>query len=294
LLEADSSAGPLSWLYGARGGDELVFTGCGTRPLGSYLKALGVLRLIGEQLDPDATARWVAQNLVLETAGDEKRVVDFFLSEYRPTPMIAPWNGRGGFNIDENRTSEQLVAQIEDSTDERLSSLRSTIGVARDIYGRAVEEGWDKERWVQACRASFPDEAVRWLDATTARDSSSFGRAHQARQTLARPCRTAARRMAAIPSSPLKRTPGRRTTLVWGEGGIRRACFRTPFSRRTEPLRLGPDGPTGVMVAGVVPSTPELVPARMVNEFTYCPRLFFLKSGSPRSTRPQVTSGFVP
>ena len=30
-------------------------------------------------------------------------------------------------------------------------------------------------------------------------------------------------------------------------------------------------------MAGAIPSTPELVPARMVNEFTYCPRLFFLE-----------------
>lgn len=144
---------------------DLLLEGCKTRPLGSYLKALGVLRLVGEQLDEDATGRWDDDTFVLGTSHSAKRLKEFFLSEYSPTPIVSPWNGRSGFNTDRNRRSEVLLGYIETSTDERLDKLRAAIGAGRVVYERATKESWEKDRWVQACRATFPDEAVRWLDA---------------------------------------------------------------------------------------------------------------------------------
>lgn len=144
---------------------DLRLGGCKTRPLGSYLKALGVLRLVGKQLDPHATGRWEHDVFILNTREDEDRVLEFFLNDYHPTPIVTPWNGRSGFNTERRRKSEQILERVEMSKDERFTGFRDAIRVGREVYERAHSEKWPKDRWVQACRAVLPDEAVRWLDA---------------------------------------------------------------------------------------------------------------------------------
>ena len=62
-----------------------------------YLKALGVLRLVSEQADPDARGCWRDGVFALETKLDRKGLVKFFLDEYSPTPLLAPWNAGSGF-----------------------------------------------------------------------------------------------------------------------------------------------------------------------------------------------------
>src|SRR5579872_559525 len=53
---------------------------------------------------------------------------------------------------------------------------------------------------------------------------------------------------------------------------------------RAEPLARGPDSGPGATAIGstlqspIMPNdTPDLVPVRMLNEFVYCPRLFYLE-----------------
>ena len=72
--------------------------GCRAEPLLSYLAGLGVARLVAEQLNPDVLVRWDGDHLVI--AGnelDDTGLIEFFAEDYKPTPLIAPWNGRGGF-----------------------------------------------------------------------------------------------------------------------------------------------------------------------------------------------------
>lgn len=99
---------------------ELVLEGCTPIPLAGYLKALGVLRLLGEQ-KPEWAVRgaWREDRFVLKSAvfsgdvnADRQLVRSFFLDEYRPTPIVAPWNGRGGFlegEEDEDGEDEESV-----------------------------------------------------------------------------------------------------------------------------------------------------------------------------------------
>lgn len=72
---------------------DLLLAGCTSLPLTNYLKALGVFRLVAEQLDPDARAAWTEQGLKLACSADQDRLLSFFLEDYRPTPVLAPWNG---------------------------------------------------------------------------------------------------------------------------------------------------------------------------------------------------------
>ncbi|MBZ0119544.1 MAG: hypothetical protein K8H88_21315, partial [Sandaracinaceae bacterium] len=64
--------------------NEHVLSGCRPAPLASYLKALGVLRLLGEQADPSARGCWRDDTFVVCTTLDLDALLEFFLGQYRP------------------------------------------------------------------------------------------------------------------------------------------------------------------------------------------------------------------
>ena len=77
--------------------NELILKGCTPEPLMSYLKALGILRLVAEQADPNAKGCWRNGTFVLITKLTKESLLNFFVSSYSPTPIVAPWNGGSGF-----------------------------------------------------------------------------------------------------------------------------------------------------------------------------------------------------
>ena len=125
-------------------GEPLALNGCAPTPLASYLKALGVLRLIssptnhvsGRAADPHARGWWEDERFHLRTALSRDGLLRFFLDEYAPSPIIAPWNGRAGFlEGDEAETSSRagavLMNAIEKSACRRLDHMRCTVGSLR-------------------------------------------------------------------------------------------------------------------------------------------------------------------
>ena len=108
----------------------LDLDGCTPAPLGSYLKALGVLRLVAEQVDRAAHGLWRDDRFALATTLDEDALVDFFLDEYQPSPVVSPWNSDGGFSHTGKRLSETVLATIAASTGDRLTHYRETIAAA--------------------------------------------------------------------------------------------------------------------------------------------------------------------
>jgi CRISPR-associated protein Csx17 len=124
--------------------NELVLEGCTPTPLAGYLKALGVLRLLGEQ-KPDWAVRgaWQEDRFVLrslvfsgDVQEDRQRLQAFFLDEYRPTPIVAPWNGRAGFLEGEddeeggesNRAGAQMVrAYTDEKVAERFEGFKNSL-----------------------------------------------------------------------------------------------------------------------------------------------------------------------
>ena len=126
-------------------GEPLALPGCAPTPLASYLKALGVLRLIstpanhvsGEAADPHARGWWQDECFHLRTTLGRDALLRFFLRDYAPSPIIAPWNGRAGFlEGDAGETSSRggavLMRAIENSECRRLESMRRTVGSLRD------------------------------------------------------------------------------------------------------------------------------------------------------------------
>jgi CRISPR-associated protein Csx17 len=144
--------------------------GCRLEPLGSYLKALGVLRLVGKQNDPDATGHWEGQTFVLRTLLDRDALLDFFLNDYRPTPLVAPWNGGSGFGPKDRQVG---IAALEASTCKRTREYREAIAAARALVADPDWGNLEKEEQVERCRSTLPDAALEWVDATVVLGASS-------------------------------------------------------------------------------------------------------------------------
>lgn len=152
---------------------QLRLQGCRAEPLGSYLAGLGVFRLVAEQADAEARAHWDGDVLVVTSRLDADRLVHFLLEEYVPSPIVSPWNGGSGFKPSDKGPRERL-ALLESADTPRLAPYKATIQAARRVVELAGQRGWAlgagskgkaaKERWVRACRAFYPDEALRWLD----------------------------------------------------------------------------------------------------------------------------------
>ncbi|MGH8773505.1 MAG: type I-G CRISPR-associated protein Cas8g1/Csx17, partial [Burkholderiales bacterium] len=118
--------------------NELVLRGCTPTPLASYLKALAVLRLIAEAGtdkggDPDAAGFWRSDEFVLRTRLTEEQLRAFFLERYRPTPLIAPWNGGSGFFPKDNT---QGIEALSKSLAPRFDDYRQAIGIAQSQVAR--------------------------------------------------------------------------------------------------------------------------------------------------------------
>ena len=147
---------------------DVLLAGCRAEPLGSYLKAIGLLRLVSEQRDPDATGHWVGDTFCLDSSLDADGLVDFLVDDYQPTPIVTPWNKGSGFAPGDEKTSKTAFAAAETiaaSTDARLSNYRATIDTVRRAMGRSDWDSLEKEVRVALCRNLLPDEALAWLDA---------------------------------------------------------------------------------------------------------------------------------
>ena len=137
--------------------------GCAPIPLAHYLKALGILRLVAEQKDPTARGYWKDDAFFLVTQLDEEALRGFFLNEYAPSPVVAPWNGGSGFWPKDNKSGIDSLARSEAP---RFAAYREAIEVARQAFSDLKEapKADEKTRRVGNLRASFPSVALDWLD----------------------------------------------------------------------------------------------------------------------------------
>lgn len=144
----------------------ITLHGCAPVPLAHYLKALGILRLVSEQKCAAAQGAWLNDRLEIQSDVSPDELVSFFLREYRPSPVLAPWNGGSGFYPKDNAAA---LTAIEKSEGERFASYRTGIAAARrEVQGlglRAKPDGDTKALLLQSCRNTFPEDSLGWLDA---------------------------------------------------------------------------------------------------------------------------------
>lgn len=146
---------------------DLRLDGCHSRPLISYLKALGLLRVVAEQTDPDAALRWRDGAAELRSKLDQEALAAFLLDSYRPSPVLSPWNGGSGFFPKDNHAA---LKAIEAADDDRFDAWHEALRVAREALARlglSEKPGDDdtKLALVRCLRSCWPDTAIRWLDA---------------------------------------------------------------------------------------------------------------------------------
>ena len=158
--------------------EPLELHGCRPTPLASYLKALGVLRLISspanhvsaEAADPSARGWWENECFHLRTTLNRDALLHFFLHDYAPSPIIAPWNGGSGFYGKDNKDGFDPLAA--EHVAERFKSISTAIKhAARTIDAQGLTkrpEGTAKVELVAMLRAELDESALVWLDAVLA------------------------------------------------------------------------------------------------------------------------------
>jgi CRISPR-associated protein Csx17 len=157
--------------------------GCTPTPLANYLKALGVLRLLatpannvsGEAADSAARGWWAAEYFHLQTRFDRDALLHFFLEDYAPSPIIAPWNGGSGFYAGDN--TDGFAPLTANPIASRFTPIAKTIRIVQhEIAARKLTErpeGAIKTSFVASLRAHLPEEALDWLDAVLALTTDS-------------------------------------------------------------------------------------------------------------------------
>jgi CRISPR-associated protein Csx17 len=114
----------------------LRLEGCRSEPLASYLKALAVLRIVYLQADVSARGRWEHGTFILESKLDKDGLCEFFTKDYRPTPIVAPWNLGSGFWEGDNRVG---LDALRSSSDPRFDTYRQIIDTITMMPEMAME-----------------------------------------------------------------------------------------------------------------------------------------------------------
>ncbi len=82
-----------------------VLPGLRPEPLASYLTGLGLIRVVGEQADPDAAAAWAPDGLAVTTTVQD--IAAWLAASYVPTPVLSPWNNGSGFGAKDKGNEDQ-------------------------------------------------------------------------------------------------------------------------------------------------------------------------------------------
>ena len=146
--------------------NQITLRGCAPEPLIHYLKALGVLRLVAEQLDENVRGAWHGDSFVLSTEKTGDELLNFFLRDYRPTPIVAPWNGGSGF-YPQDKNQRAMIESLCHADSTRFDDYRAVVAAARHVVGGREEQPKDEEKatLLRQSRREFPESALGWLDA---------------------------------------------------------------------------------------------------------------------------------
>ena len=145
---------------------DLQLAGCRPEPLAHYLKALGILRLVSEQADPEVRGWWVDDEFRLRTKLGREKLEKFFLEDYRPTPVVAPWNGGSGFYPNDRKDAIEAIFSTRAG---RFLDYQATVKQSKEIIQLlALKDKPDvdaKPRLLRACRGRFSEKSLAWVDA---------------------------------------------------------------------------------------------------------------------------------
>jgi CRISPR-associated protein Csx17 len=138
--------------------------GIRTEPLATYLAGLGLVRVLGDQADPHATAVWAADGLAVTTVVED--IAAWLAASYVPTPVLSPWNSGSGFGAKDKEPLVRLQA-LREHPSPRFAPFRQAITIAEAVVRDARLQGWadDKKCLVLEFRNRCPEELLPWIDA---------------------------------------------------------------------------------------------------------------------------------
>jgi CRISPR-associated protein Csx17 len=154
--------------------------------LATYLAALGVIRLLAEQKDRHARGFWRDEHFVLVTTLDWEAVQRFFQEDYRPTPILAPWNLESGFfSLKRANDPEDMNSIASATPGDEEEELDANNGAVTDLHEHDDDEQEDGaeravgdplldafaassalrldpfRRAIEIAKAAIPDEVLR-------------------------------------------------------------------------------------------------------------------------------------
>ena len=142
---------------------------CAPTLFSNYLKAMGLFKIIAEQKDSKITACWGNDRLILNTELSKGEIIEFVLKQYRPSPIVAPWNCN---------KYQKAITQCKDViASERFKSYKETVDRIEDVilefckitkiekFEKSSMDEKTKPLSLRLCRNTLPDDAIPWLDA---------------------------------------------------------------------------------------------------------------------------------
>lgn len=149
-----------------------ILKGCAPAPLANYLKALGILRLVGEQADIQARGWWDGESFRLLSKLSKEELEAFFLEKYEPTPLFNPWGARSGYYPGSpEKTARAALTAIEESKIDRLTRFRSAISIVREVIaegGGEKPEKADEQHMLRRFQLRLRGPGLEWLSTVVA------------------------------------------------------------------------------------------------------------------------------
>lgn len=169
---------------------DLELPGCSPEPLMNYLKALGILRLVSEQKDEGVRVWWKGDAFWLRSqrlgpsaneVEERDELVRFFIEEYAPTPILAPWNAGSGFFLkwDEkgrrfkSREASDALEKVVKSDSPRFAKYRDQILAVKKLLAKsgehfdpdqAISQIRDRGRQEKWAKKKVDEEVKKLLD----------------------------------------------------------------------------------------------------------------------------------
>jgi len=153
----------------------ILLSGCRPRPLASYLKAIGILRLLNEQQrDTEVRGCWKGDVFHLYSSLTENDITEFLLREYKPTPMVTPWNGGSGFYPKDQKKG---IDPIQTTSAVRFRPYQEGIKAAFNLirqHGDPEKSPKDETKFklLREARKQWRGPLADWLNAALVIDSA--------------------------------------------------------------------------------------------------------------------------
>lgn len=139
--------------------------GCSTRPMGNYLKALGLLRIVRD-LASDARGFWQGDSFYIQSSTKPEEIIERISTSYKPSAICTPWNGSSGFY----KKMPRYMTAILEGKCERFLRLKNAYEISQKLTSREglrkdLKNKTKKYKFISQVRSAAIDESWNyWLN----------------------------------------------------------------------------------------------------------------------------------